>query len=204
MNSASGHQVRPTARPRPCLGLAPARARARVPRRARLPARVPHCARPRGRRLRGAARCARCGRRAGPWVETSAPREGSRRPRFTNARSTIGLAEPGHWRRYDDAHVTRSGSRAPAVSDVILRVTSQTTGRGDLCGAAFIGLSDYFAATALASDARASGSRAGLSHLVTSNGRNVRLGMKVLGGPCVRRDAALSARSPFSVDGGSR
>jgi hypothetical protein len=48
------------------------------------------------------------------------------------------------------------GSRAPAVSDVILRITSQTTGRGDLCGAAFIGLGDHSAATALASDARAS------------------------------------------------
>jgi hypothetical protein len=48
------------------------------------------------------------------------------------------------------------GARAPVVSDVILRMTSQTTGRGDLCGAACIGLGDYFAATALASDARAS------------------------------------------------
>ena len=35
---------------------------------------------------------------------------------------------------------TPIGSKAPAVSDLILRVTSETTGCGDLCGATFIGL----------------------------------------------------------------
>jgi hypothetical protein len=54
------------------------------------------------------------------------------------------------------AALTRSARGTPVVSDVILRVPSQTTGRGDLCGAAFIGLGDHPVATALASDARAS------------------------------------------------
>ena len=47
------------------------------------------------------------------------------------------------------AALTRSARGAPVVSDVVLRVRFQTTGRGDLCGAAFIGLGDHSAATAL-------------------------------------------------------
>jgi hypothetical protein len=59
--------------------------------------------------------------------------------------------------------------RTPAVSDVILRMTSQTTGRGDLCGADIHGLRDHTAATALGPMREGAGSPGRLSHLVQSS-----------------------------------
>jgi hypothetical protein len=56
-----------------------------------------------------------------------------------------------------DPRVALQEALAPlGQAPIHLRIASQTTGRGDLCRAAFIGLGDQSAATALASDARAS------------------------------------------------
>ena len=52
--------------------------------------------------------------------------------RSQNAQMTIGLVEPGHWRRSDDTHARRDrSSRAPDASEVILREGSGSTRHRD-------------------------------------------------------------------------
>ena len=82
------------------------------------------------------------------------PRTRRRQSRAAGLACTPTLTRP----RHTAPRVLRLPRRADpdrregaVVSDVILRVTSKTPGRGDLCGAAFIGLGDHSAATALAS-----------------------------------------------------
>ena len=83
------------------------------------------------------------------------------------------LTEPRHNSRRVLPHACPSaparsarGLSAPVVPDGFLRITSQTTERGDLCCARIHGLGDHSAATALASNARARRDPGGLSHLV--------------------------------------